>query len=127
MSAESSDEDMQALYDQVPADFPRPSIMSSLAGAHPKLALVQYNGKFYSPGCTPPEIWRRWDICEDLAQHLAARCRETETGKYAHLTHTEILSQYYERSLKTNWGSDEEMRWISRRTAQLVGWPALDI
>ena len=127
MSTPSSDEDMQAAYDQVPADFPRPSIMSSLAGAHPKLALVQYEGKFYSPGCTPPEIWQRWDICEDLAQHLAVRCRETEKGKYAHLSRAEILRQYYERSLKTKWGSDEEMRWISRRTAQLVGWPALDI
>ncbi|WP_194726558.1 hypothetical protein [Noviherbaspirillum malthae] len=127
MNSATSNADMDELYDQVPADFPRPGILSSLAGAHPKLALVQYNGKFYSPGCTPPEVWARWDICEDLAKHLADRCRETEKGKYAHLSRAEILSQYYERSLRTGWGSDEEMRWISHRTAQLVGWPALDI
>ncbi len=114
-------------FEQVPTDFPRPCILSSLAGAHSKLALVHYNGKFYSPGCTPPEIWQRWDICEDLAKQFVARCRETETGKYAHLSRAEILGQYFERSLKMRWGSDDEMRWVSRRTAQLLGWPTPNI
>jgi hypothetical protein len=111
-------------FEKVPDDFPRPSVGGAVSGHQSKLLLVEYDGKYYEPGCTPPELFSRWDICEDLAVQFVAKCRRNQTGKYSHLSETEILDQYCERLLKTNWGSDAELRWVIRRTAQLLGWPA---
>ena len=107
----------------VPADFPRPDVASSVAGSQPKLALVGYQGKYYLPGGTPPERFARWDACEDLAQQFVPKCLESKSGKRAHMSETEILDQYLLRLMKTGWGSDNEMRWVIRRTAALLGWP----
>lgn len=115
--------DAAAQYAQVPDDFPRPEIASSISGYQSKLSLVEYEGKLYLPGGTPPELFARWEICEDLAQHLAVKSMESKAGKRAHMSETEILDQYLERLLKTGWGSDAEMKWVIRRTAELAGWP----
>lgn len=114
--------DVPSRYD-VPDDFPRPEIASAIAGYQLKLVLVEYEGKLYLPGGTPPELFVQWDLCEDLAQHLAVKSMESKTGKRAHMSETEILDQYLERLLKTGWGSDNEMRWVIRRVAELLGWP----
>ncbi len=50
-----------------PADFPRHVHLGAVPGAQPKLLMTQYLGRFYVPGCTPPELLERWSICEDLA------------------------------------------------------------
>jgi hypothetical protein len=118
---ESADD---ARYAQVPADFPRPVHLGALPGAQPKLLMVKYGGGYYSPGCTPPEIWERWDVCEDLAQQFCQKSLENKAGKRAHLSETAILDQYLERLLKTGWGSDAEMRWVIRRAADLAHWAA---
>lgn len=34
-----------------------------------------------------------------------------------------ILDQYLVRLMQTKWGSDDEMRWVIRRTAALLEWP----
>jgi hypothetical protein len=62
----------------VPADFPIVAAHSSLAGAQPKLALVEFGGRYYQPGASPPEVLNRWEVCEDLARQLAERSLETE-------------------------------------------------
>ena len=107
----------------VPADFPRPDVASSVAGSQPKLALVGYEGKYYLPGGTPPERLARWDVCEDLAVQFVAKCLESKAGKRSDMSEVEILDQYLVRLMKTGWGSDDEMRWVIRRTAELLGWP----
>ena len=107
----------------VPADFPRPNVASSVAGSQPKLALAGYIGKYYLPGGTPPERFARWDVCEDLAVQFVPKCQESKAGKRSHMSETAILDQYLLRLLKTGWGSDDEMRWVIRRTAELLGWP----
>lgn len=107
----------------VPSDFPRSPVVSSLAGYQPKLALVTFEGKYYLPGDTPPERYFRWDACEHLALQIVGKSRESKAGKRAHMYETEILDQYCERLLKTGWHSDEEMRWVIRRAAELLGWP----
>jgi hypothetical protein len=108
----------------VPEDFPRPAATSAVGGYQPKLALVEYDGKFYLPGATPPEVFKRWDICEDLAHQIAEKARESKRGKRKHMSDVDILDQYCGRLLKTAWGSDAEMRWVIRRTAALLDWPA---
>lgn len=107
----------------IPKDFPLPTIHSSIAGHRPKLALTQCGGKFYLPGGTPPELFRRWKICEDLARQFADKSIECKAGKRIHMSEQEILDQYCVRAMKTGWGSDDEMRWVIRRTAEILGWP----
>lgn len=113
-------------YAQVPPDFPRPVHLGSVPGAQVKFLMVQYQGRFYSPGCTPPELWERWDICEDLAQQFCRKCIDNKAGRRSHMTEVEILDQYLVRLLKTGWGSDAEMRWVIRRAAELAAWPVPD-
>jgi hypothetical protein len=108
---------------QVPEDFPRLQIHSAVAGAQPKLALTAYDGKLYPPGGTPPEMFSRWEVCEDLAEQFVAKSTESKLGKRAHMLEVEILEQYCVRAMKTGWGSDDEMRWVIRRAAALLGWP----
>ncbi|MBV6322151.1 hypothetical protein [Duganella violaceipulchra] len=107
----------------VPDDFPRPVHMGAASGLQDKLLLVKYGSKFYTPGCTPPELRRRWDVCEDLSRQFSEKCRETKGGKRAHMSEVEILEQYLQRSLRMGWGSSEEMQWVSRRTSAILGWP----
>lgn len=107
----------------VPDDFPQSQTIGAVGGFQNKVLLVAQAGKFYSPGCTPAELYARWDVCEDLAQQFSRKCVETKSGKRAQMTEVEILEQYYFRSLKMNWGSPDEMKWVFRRTASLIGWP----
>ena len=107
----------------VPDDFPRPEIHSAVAGYQAKLPLVAFDGRFYLPGCTPPELYSRWDICEDLAQKFVVKSKECKAGKRAHMSEEAILDQYCIRALKTGWGSDDEMKWVIRRAAAILDWP----
>lgn len=107
----------------IPDDFPRPQIHSSVAGCQAKLPLVASGGRFYLPGCTPQELYRRWDICEDLAQQFVVKSRECKLGKRSHMSEEAILDQYCVRAMKTGWGSDDEMRWVIRRAATILNWP----
>jgi hypothetical protein len=107
----------------VPADFPRPVVRSSVAGFQPKLALTTYHGRFYRPGGTPPELYRRWDICEDLAQQFVRKAAGSKAGKRAVMSEVDILDQYCLRAMTMGWGSDDEMRWVFRRVSSILGWP----
>ena len=107
----------------VPADFPQPAVYSSVAGLQPKLALATYEGRFYRPGGTPPELYKRWDICEDLAQQFVMKVAESKAGKRAHILEVDILDQYCLRAMKMGWGSNDEMRWVFRRVSAILGCP----
>lgn len=110
-------------FDQVPTDFPRPVPEGAVAGDIPKFQMRYYAGKLYALGCTPPEIFERWDICEDLAQQLRKLSLEAQLEEHINMTEPDILAAYLERLLKKDWGSEAEMRWVVRRTAQLLNWP----
>jgi hypothetical protein len=110
-------------FAQVPVDFPRPAPVGAVAGVMPKSLLVDYGGKLYAPGCTPPEMFERWDICEDLAQQLSGKAIEAKTGERAYMAEADILAEFLEQLLEKDWGSDAEMRWVVRRIAELLQWP----
>lgn len=112
-------------YDQIPADFPMTALVGAISGAQAKLLLTEYDGKFYSPGTSPPERFQRWDICEDLARQFSEKCLESKAGKRAHMSETEILQQYYARLLKTGWVSDAEGSWVIHRVSAIISWPKL--
>jgi hypothetical protein len=113
-------------FAQVPLDFPRPVPVGAVAGVMPKSLLVDYGGKLYAPGCTPPELFERWDICEDLAQQLSSKSIEAKTGARAYMAEADILAEFLEQLLETDWGSNAEMKWVICRTAALLRWPAPD-
>lgn len=84
--------------------------------------MTGYNGRFYIPGCTSPEIYERWDVCEDLARQLPAKSFESKAGKRSHVSELEILDQYLPRLIATKWTSEDEARWVIRRAAAILGW-----
>lgn len=108
----------------VPADFPRPQALGAVAGFQPKLLLKKQGEKYYAPGCSPEELHARWDVCEDLAQQFVLKCKETKSGKRADVLEVDILEQYCLRSMKAGWGAADEMRWVFRRVAAVLNWPA---
>lgn len=117
------DSGMAAKLALVPADFPRQDIAGAVSGASAKLLLVQYEGKYYAPGSTPPEIVTRWEVCEDLVKHLTHKSLESKAGKRSHMTEEAILDQYLSRLIATNWVSEAEARWVIRRVAAVLHWP----
>ena len=116
----SDDED---LYASVPGDFPRPEYLVALPGAQPKFVAVKYNGRFYMPGCTPFELYERWQVCEDLAAQLAEKSKESKSGERAHMAEVEILAQYLPRLIAQRWTSEAEARYVIRRVADILTWP----
>jgi len=110
-------------YSKVPIDFPRPELGSAVSGFQPKLLLTMYEGKLYAPGCTPPELYTRWDRCEDLALQLATKAMKSKQGKRSHMSEVEVLDQYLPRLIATRWTSEAEARFIIRRVAQILAWP----
>lgn len=119
----------QTKYDDVPVDYPRIEVASALAGAQPKFSVVEYEGKFYIPGNTPPERWHDWSYSESLVQHFVKQCPETKRGKRAHMSEEDIIQQYYERAVAAGgrYGTEAQLRWSFRRVAQILGWPIPDV
>jgi len=110
-------------HGQVPADFPRPEVLGAVSGFQPKLLLTQRGSKFYAVGCTPPELYRRWFRCEDLANQFAAKSVESKFGKRSHMSELDILEQYLSRLIDIKWTTEPEAKFIIRRTAELLNWP----
>lgn len=116
-------EDDEEKYAELPSDFPRPIYLYAVPGAQPKFLVTNYKGKFYSAGCTPPELYERWQVCETIAKELSIKSRESKFGKRSHMSEVAILEQYLMRLIATHWTSEEEAQWIIRRVAQLLHWP----
>lgn len=116
-------EDHELEYLKVPSDFPRPISTGALPGNQPKILVTSYQGKFYPPGCTPQEIYERWQICEEIVQQLAIKSRESKAGKRSHMSESAILEQYFLRLIQANLTSEAEARWVIQRVARVVEWP----
>lgn len=116
-------ENIESDYAKVPFDFPRPICPGAVPGGQPKFLVTSYQGKFYSPGCTPPELYERWQICEEIVQELTIKSRESKVGKHLHMSEVAILEQYLTRLIQTDWTSEAEARWIIRRVALTLEWP----
>jgi hypothetical protein len=82
---------------------------------------------FLSPGRLKPnaahaEIAARYELCEDLANHLVDHA---SAALHAHgLAEDEVLSRCERGLLGDGSGvSAVEARWITRRLAELLAWP----
>jgi hypothetical protein len=110
-------------YALVPADFPRIKHLGAVPGTQTKLLVVKFEDKYYTPGDTPPERFKRWKYCEESAQHLKLKSIECKAGKRSHMTEEEILDQYLVRLLATRWMSPDDTHWTVKRMAILLDWP----
>ena len=119
----SLDANDDAELSAVPKDFPRSVRLGAVSGARPKILASEYKGHFYPLGCTPPELYERWQICEDLAKQLSEKSLESKVGKRAHMSEADILDQYLPRLIAQKWTSEDEARWIIRRVAETLSWP----
>lgn len=88
-------------YLGIPEDFPVTPIPSALAGAQPKLNLVDQDGQYYSPGTSPSEVAEAHAVCEDLAQQFVKYCLDKESA--ASGTRAEILERVRTRLLTKDW------------------------
>ena len=122
-SLDSSGTDFAAKLTLIPDDFPRTPVPGAVSGAVPKALLVEYKGRYYALGCTPPEVFERWDGCEDLARQFADKAQASKRGKRKDMSEEAILDQYMPRLEATGWVSEAEARWVIRRAAELLGWP----
>ncbi len=107
----------------VPPDFPRPQHLGAVPGAQTKFLAVEYQGRFYSAGCTPPELHERWEYCVSLVKQFVPACIKTKAGKRKDMPEADILDQYLVRLIEAKWVSDDEAKWVIRETARQLGWP----
>lgn len=109
----------------IPTDFPSNSYQSSLAGAQPKIAMVEVDGKYYAEGNTPDQQLERYLMCEDLAEQGSVYCkRKIDEGTVA--DSTAALLRMYTGIKDKGWCTAEQYRWIGRRVAELNKWPIPD-
>lgn len=108
--------------ERAPADFPRQTEVGSVSGAQPKLLVVKVNGEF-RPDVDEEEIYRRWQVCEDLVQQLTVKTvKRMREGRVADLDdYVNKLQQWLEAqewdSWKVTW---PEARWMRDRIKALV-------
>ena len=68
------------------------------------------------------ELRDRYDVCEDLAQHLCTHCRNVhvEIG----VDEQEVLARCHQGLITPEAGVGEaEAGWVVTRLAELLGWP----
>lgn len=126
MNDKSKCNDMSADEDfNVPPDFPRGSFTGALPGAQPKILANLYHGRYYEAGSSPPEVHERWSVCNDLANQLAVKAKESKIGKRSHMTELEILEHYHVRLLATKWTSAAEAMWVINQVAEQLEWNSI--
>lgn len=116
-------------YDDVPSDYPYAEHFGAVAGAHPKLLLVRFQGRYYTPGNTPEQRWNDWKYSESMVEHMVAKCLESKNGKRAHMSEKDIIAQYYERTVAGNgrFGTIPQLKWTFTKVAERLGWPLPDV
>ncbi|WP_260420183.1 hypothetical protein [Acidovorax soli] len=109
-------------YPGVPDDFPITPTVSALAGAAPKLSLVEEGGRYYSIGTSPSEVRAALSVCEDLVEQLTSYCQR-KLSKF-HGDRDATLEAVHQSLLGKGWCSEPQSAWIVRNIRLRLGWPA---
>lgn len=104
-------------------DFPA-SGFAAIGGAQPKLALVEVDGRFFSPGQSADETAKQRACCEDLATQLALHCQQ-KLSSDLRVAQEEALRLTYRGLLATSLCSRRQARWIMERVARRLQWQPL--
>lgn len=111
----------RSIYSGIPADFPIAAIPSALSGAHPKMSLIEEDGKFYASGTSPSEVATAFEVCEDLVLQMVPYC-ERKLAAF-HGDQEATLRAAFRGLLSKNWCTDLQSEWIVSKTAERLGWP----
>lgn len=104
----------------VPDDFPRPTLPAVVPGAQPKVgAVLSWN--VYVAGLTPEERYQRWFICEDLAKQLFP-IAQRDAAKHPDHSPEETLDRVRVSVTHKGWVSPEELDWLLQRLKTLLQW-----
>ena len=107
---------------RAPVDFPRLTEVGSVSGAQPKILVVKADGQF-RPAINEEEIYRRWQVCEDLVQQLYAKTvKRMQEGRVADLDeYVDKLRQWLEAQEWDGWKvTPPESRWMRDQIRTLV-------
>jgi hypothetical protein len=110
---------LPAAFQQVPPNFPRPNIRT--IGLQPLFSAVAFEGRYFPPGCTPPEIFERWNMFEEAANELAEKAYADDISLCSGMSKAEILLNYLGQLYLANCFSQKELLWLGRRAASLIG------
>ena len=89
-------------YNEVPADFP------------------------YGDDERSPDRWFAWTICEEVVLHLCKKCGLLKSKSHRSVRPVDILYQEYLQICALGWGTEQEIRFVFRRVAACLKWPAPD-
>jgi hypothetical protein len=68
-----------------------------------------------------------WNVCEELALHLASECAQLQAEADRSVRPVDILLKAYRLVEALGWGEPPLLQWVVRRVAALLNWPAPDI
>lgn len=111
----------RSIYSGIPADLPIAAIPSALSGAHPKMSLVEEDGKFYAPGTSPSEVATTFEVCEDLVVQMLPYC-ERKLAVFQG-DQEAMLRAVFQSLLSKKWCTELQSEWIVQKTAERLGWP----
>ena len=104
----------------IPRDFPVEPQPFSLAGAQPKVAMVEEDGNYYAEGTAPSQVLEAYEVCEDLAAQFVDYCLKKEASNFG--TREEILQRVLDSLETKDWCTRRQCGWVVKRTETLLGW-----
>lgn len=101
----------------VPTDFPRSLGPAALAGAHPKISVRHVAGRYVNE-IPSEELTERYEVCQDLAEQLAAYCKR-KRREHPDWSRAELEHKLNRALGLKRWElSDEELRWCVLRAME---------
>lgn len=110
----------RANYPGVPEDFPVTAALSAVAGAQPKMSLVEEGGEFYSPGTSPSEVIAAFQMCDDLVSQMVRYCQRKLATFEGNQEAT--VKAALKGLLAKRWCTDAQCVWIMRRVVDELQW-----
>jgi hypothetical protein len=100
--------------------------MTQARTANPDYTAVPFDFP-YEPGASHRNRCVTWNICEELALHLASECAQVHMESDRSVRPIDILLRSYRLVEALGWGEPPLLRWVIQRVAALLNWPTPDI
>ena len=107
-------------FTSVPKDFPVTAHIPAVAGAQPKMGLIEEGGKFYAPGTSPSEVVAAFLMCADLASQMIPYCQR-KLASFDGDKEATVKAALKGLQAK-RWCTDEQCVWIMHRVVDELKW-----
>lgn len=108
----------------IPEDFPRRTLLASLSGTAPKLAVRLMEDDTYSNVASDDEHREAYENAEDLAQHLKNYVlrKERENPEWSRGFNLERVRRGVEKKMRSGeWDLETpELEWVMKRLVELL-------